>query len=86
MATYSVDEFTCLIKKQLEFQEKSHEYLLKTEAIANVALSDDFLDFDKSMIHAYLWALCDMIGEMKHHNECAIDDLLKNNASLTVEF
>jgi hypothetical protein len=81
MATNSVPEVEILINKQLAFQEKVQEYLTKTEAIANVALSEDFLDFEKSVIHAYLWALCDMIAEMKRHNECALDELLKNNSN-----
>lgn len=46
---------------------------------SNAALGEDFLDYNSSTIHAYLWVLSDMIGETKTHAEDALDYLLKCN-------
>jgi hypothetical protein len=82
MATSRIDEITSLINKQVEFQEKIKEHLLKAEAIANVALSDDFLNYKQSVIHAYLWTLCDMVSKSKNLHEKAFNDLLKNRKQI----
>lgn len=76
MAIHSVNEVASLINQQVALQENIQEYLLKAEAIASVALCEDFLDADQSIIHAYLWALCDMISESKNLHERALNDLL----------
>ena len=65
--------------QQIVFQENIQEYLIKAEALANVALSDDFLDYKQSTIHSYLWTLSDMIVEVKILHEKALNDLLKQD-------
>ena len=37
------------------------EHLKKAKAKTQVALSDDFLDYDPEVIHHYLWALHDRL-------------------------
>lgn len=46
MAVHSVNEVASLINRQVALQENIQEYLLKAEAIASVALCEDFLDAD----------------------------------------
>jgi hypothetical protein len=76
MADHSVNELLSLINKQTQIQEVLFNCLSKADAIAHVALSDGFLDYKRSIIHAYLWALCDAINEAKNITEEALDHLL----------
>lgn len=82
MATSRIDEITSLINKQVEFQERIQEHLLKAEAIANVALSDDFLNYKQSVIQAYLWALSDLVSKSKNLHKKMLNDLLKNRKQI----
>ncbi len=77
MAHNRVDQFASLINKQIDFQSKIQDYLMKIEAMADVALGEDFLDCEQPTIHAYLWALSDMISESKNLNERALDNLIQ---------
>lgn len=61
-------EFASLINDQIEAHENIHGYLLKAEALAHVALSDDFLDYNKSIVTEYLCALRDIIIQSKDLN------------------
>ena len=54
MAIASLVDVSSLINHQVQLQEHIHEHLLKAGAIANVALSNDFLDYNLSTVHAYL--------------------------------
>ncbi|MBV8801611.1 MAG: hypothetical protein JO131_01355 [Gammaproteobacteria bacterium] len=76
MVDTSVNEVSELINQQIEIHEDIHDHLLKAEAIANGALSEDFLNKDKATTHAYLWALCDIIGNTRNLNEKALNGLL----------
>lgn len=78
MAHNSLTDFTPVIKQQIISQEALLECLTKVEAIAHMALSDDFLDYPKPKIHAYLWALSDRITEIKNINENAYNKLMSN--------
>ncbi len=78
MANTSLNEISFLIKQQVAFQEDVQEQLTKAAAIANVALSEDFLDFEQSVIHSYLLVLCDIISTAKDRQEFALNNLLKN--------
>jgi hypothetical protein len=77
MAITSLNEIESLIKQQIQIQEEVQEYLLKAEAIANVALCEGFLDYKKSIIHAYLWALGDFISKIKNRHELGLSTLSK---------
>ncbi len=78
MADNSVKEVLYLNHHQVMAQEVIREHLLKVEAVANMALSEDFLDCSQTHIHAYMWALSDLISEVKHLHESAFNDLLKS--------
>lgn len=77
MAMHMVNEVTSLINDQIDVHEKIQGHLLKAEALAYVALSIDFLDYDHSLINEYLGTLHDIIFQSKQVNECALDDLMK---------
>ncbi len=79
MATHSVNEVSSLINTQIVSHEKIQEFLLKAEALANVALGRDFLDFEQSIINQYLIALCDIIIESRLLHETALNNLIRNN-------
>ncbi len=79
MASYSVDQFASLINRQIKLQTEIQDYLVKINAIATVTTGDDFLDWDQSTIHDYLWALSDMICESKDLQEQALNDLLQGS-------
>lgn len=68
----------------LDQQKTSHESLsecfLKAEALINVALSCDFLDYPETTVHSYLWVLSDIVGRAKKLNEESMN-LLLNHAS-----
>jgi hypothetical protein len=49
----------------IEQQEALFMRLIKAEVMAHMAMNDDFLDYEPSIIHAYLWGLSDMISEAK---------------------
>jgi hypothetical protein len=60
----------------VEQQEALFIRLVKAEAMAHMAMSDDFLDYEPSLIHAYLWGLSDMISEAKGLSEKSLNALL----------
>lgn len=49
------------IENYLEQQTLILEYIKKAEALAIIALSDDFLDYNSHIIHYYLCALSDSL-------------------------
>lgn len=72
----SVNEMTSLIKKQVESHEKMQGYLLKAEALAHVALSEDFLDYSKPIVSEYLVTLRDIIIQSKSFNDYLLRNLM----------
>lgn len=76
MAIHRVNEVASLINQQVEFHEEIQVQLLKVEAIASVALSEDFINYKQSIVHAYIWTLCDMITKVKQLHEQSLSVLL----------
>lgn len=72
MAIYSVNEVAFLINQQ----EHLFERLIKIEAVSQLSLSEDFYDYERSITHAYLWTLADMISEAKTLSEKLLQALL----------
>ncbi|MFM2322167.1 MAG: hypothetical protein RLZZ225_320 [Pseudomonadota bacterium] len=58
----------------LEQQALILEYIKKAEALAVIALSDDFLDYDAHIIHYYLCALSDSLEITLHMFERLQDE------------
>ncbi len=71
-----VDQFASLINTQIDIQTKIQDFMIKIEAMADVALSNDFLDCGQSTVHSYLWALYDLISESKELQHRALDELI----------
>ena len=67
MAERSVNQFPSLINQQV--QEALFEHLNQAEALASIALSGDFLDRERYIIHNYLGVLSDLIVRAKECSE-----------------
>ncbi len=78
MAVHMVNEVTSLINKQVDSHEEIQGCLLKAEALAHVALGEDFLEYSKTNIRNYLTALRDIIIQLKDLHESALNDLVSN--------
>lgn len=76
MANNSLNEISPL-NQQVELQENIQEHLVKADAVAKVALNADFLDYEPTTIHGYLWALSDLISAAKALNEHALKALFQ---------
>lgn len=62
----------------IDAQEDLAEYLGKAHALSHfAAISDDFLEHPKEIIHGYLWALDDVIVKAKDLSEQILDSLMK---------
>lgn len=88
MAERSVPELLPLINQQIDFHETLNEYLAKAQALAHVAMSDDFLDYPELIIHYYLWVLSDVVENAKRLSQVNEDSLnfLVKNISLKNDF
>lgn len=63
MAIDRVNEITSLINDQIKFHEKIQEVLIKANALSELSVSEDFLEYDRSLSHSYLWVLSDLIRQ-----------------------
>ena len=63
------------IAEYLEQQNLILEYLRKARAKSQIALSDDFLDYNPEIIHHYLWSLCGRLEIITRMFEGLIDIL-----------
>jgi len=82
MAINSLAEITPLINRQIDSQELLNEYLAKIQALVCITSCEDFLDYERSIIHSYLWALGDLVTDAKKLSEEALNVLLKDSRSL----
>jgi hypothetical protein len=69
MAEHSVNHLSSLINQQIDYQEDLSEHLSKADALAKVALSNDFFDTSDEIKRNYFWALNDIIDSAKMINE-----------------
>ena len=67
-----------LINHCIETQENLGEYLLKAEALAQVAVTLEFLELSEEVTYNYLWLLGDLISEARRINEHLQGALLKH--------
>lgn len=65
------------IENYLEQQTLILEYIKKAEALAIIALSDDFLDYNSRIIHYYLCALSDSLEITLRMFEGLQDDFME---------
>jgi hypothetical protein len=81
MAENSLTDLVLLINHQTSHQERLSEHLSKAQALLNVALGEDFLNYNKSIINDYLSTLSGLIEQAKMISEQLLDTLLKNRLS-----
>lgn len=74
-------ELLTLINQQKTSHEVLNECFLKAEALINVALNCDFIDYPETTVHSYLWVLSDIIGRAKNLNEEAFNLLVNHTSS-----
>jgi hypothetical protein len=72
------------ITEYLEQQPLILEYLKKARAKAQIALSDELLDFDLEVIHHYLWSLSDRLEITMSMFENLMDVFFKIRDKLTL--
>ncbi|MFN7097574.1 MAG: hypothetical protein ACK4PR_08455 [Gammaproteobacteria bacterium] len=82
MAEPIINHLHHLINRQIDLQENLNEHLDKTMAMANVSLSDEFVNNPINTIYYYLWSLHDMIETAHRLNELSLSTLLKLNQQL----
>lgn len=72
------------ITEYLEKQNLILEYLKKAHAKIQIALSEDFLDYNDEVIHYYLWSLSDRLEITTNMFKDLVDAFLaiKNNTLL----
>ena len=72
------------ITEYLEQQNLILEYLKKARAKIQIALSEDYLDYNDETIHHYLWSLSDRLEITTNMFENLIDTFfaIKDGASL----
>lgn len=74
-----------LINQQVEDQELLSEYLLKAEALTQIALVEDFLEQPAKILYYYLWALNDIVERARVMNEQSLSVLMKKMPLPTFE-
>jgi hypothetical protein len=79
MATHSVNDVASLINNQIVFHEKIQDFLIKAEALANIALSRDFLESGQSVVNEYINVLYDFITEAKSLHQSALNNLIRSS-------
>ena len=77
MGTQSLNELLSLIKKQVELQELAIHQLLRTKALADVAISNDFLEHPDDTIQSYLLAMHDTIESSIKLSEDSLNFMIK---------
>lgn len=82
MAEQSLTYLLSLINQQVDAQENLNEHLAKAEALAQVAITTEFLELSESIIYNHLWALSDIVSQAKNLNEQSLNFLLRQRPLL----
>jgi hypothetical protein len=61
--------YLLLIKHLVNSQETLLEYQTKVEAMVEMVLAKDLIDYPTLKLHTYLWALSDVVGKAKSLSE-----------------
>ncbi len=76
MADSSVTDYVSFINQEIESREVLTGLLVQAEALAVIALSNDFFDYPRRTLNAYLSTLSDIIEGAIRLNEEAVNALL----------
>ncbi len=69
--------FLSLTKSQFASQETLLEYHVKIEAMVEMMLTKDLLDYPREKLHDYLWTISDLIGKARKLNVALLDMVAK---------
>jgi hypothetical protein len=64
------------MQRQLASQEVLLEYHFKLEAMVEMMLAKDLIDYPPAMLHVYLWAVSDLIAKAKTINTELLNTLI----------
>ncbi|MBS0359558.1 MAG: hypothetical protein JSS53_09830 [Proteobacteria bacterium] len=84
MAMSIINDLTSL-NPHIQQQEALNTQLSKTRALVQISLSEDFLDYDKSIINNYLWMMSDSVDISYKLSEEILNFLLQNYRDLVSE-
>lgn len=79
-----LSEWLSLMEQQLASQEVLLEYHFKLEAMVEMMLAKDLIDYPPAMLHDYLWVVNDLIGKAKELNEDLLDLIIGVMPSLAI--
>lgn len=77
MGTPSLNELLPLINQQIELQEALNHQLLKAKALADITISNDFLEHPKDSIQFYLFAMHDIVESSIKLSEDSLNFMIK---------
>jgi hypothetical protein len=83
MADNSVNHLHDLINRQIDYQEDLSDCLSKADALAKLALGNDFFECQNEIQQNFLWALNDIIDNAKVINEQTLSLLFERRTSNT---
>jgi hypothetical protein len=66
-----------LTKSQFASQETLFEYHAKIEAMVEMMLAKDLLDYPREKLHDYLWTISDLMGKARKLNSELLDMVAK---------
>ena len=78
MTTTSLNDLLTLINQQLYQYENLASHLCKAEALAEVAMSNGFLEQDEATQRNYLWALRDLLTDANQINEKQLSQWMRH--------
>lgn len=77
MGTPSLNELLPLINQQIDLQEILNHQILKTKALADITISNDFLEQPNDTIQFYLFAMHDTIESSIKLSEESLNFMMK---------
>jgi hypothetical protein len=77
MSITSLNEFIPLINQQIELQEALNHQLLKAKALADITISNDFLEHPNDTVQFYLLAMHDIVESSIKLSEESLNFMIK---------
>jgi len=77
-----LSDYLALIKQHINTQEILLEYHSKVEAMVEIILSKDLINYPKDQLHNYLWVVSDLVIKAKELNEGLLGTLLNITSSI----
>ena len=77
MANHSVPNYVALLNEQIAVSQLLSEYHDKSDALLDIALTDNFFQKDPITLHRFFCSLSDIIKKARKLNDDLLDVLLK---------